>query len=400
MDLDLMSMLNDKLLSQDLHQKFLIEISDVLIVVVNKMSYSDQKLLFHILETVELKDKQRKDNRKTFVIILHNFFNLNTREIVEHYIDKDILRGFHTVTEKFLDNKYENRIFLTENSNVVHAIMANKYSEAGKFYNSSTLLFIKEHITNIVFKANIDLVQAFYCHLNNNIFDYYKDFEGKNIFCVKKKKVIYFFLDEDDKKIEEFCKEGKFIYNEDDKGKLQENEKNDVEGEYNNKEEEYLSNDTILEVLPFKPSLQNPKLNTYGFVSNKKIGEELDYEIRRTLEDIIFLIRIPGITSNSIDESNIKLFEEGESWGIKFKVNIDNDFEERKMSKQYYSNNKNINKKELSFCSINIPLLDFKIDFEKRNIKFIKNGLICIEIKIQKIQDFSKKFSFKKNKNK
>ena len=137
--------MNDKILSQDMHQRFIIEISDMIILVVNKMSFHDQKLLFHILDLVKTKEKNtKKENKlgtKTFVVVLHNFLNLTTIDSVEDYIKSDIINGRDKITEKPIVSLKEplKRQFITENPNVIHLVIANKFSEAGKFYNGKIL---------------------------------------------------------------------------------------------------------------------------------------------------------------------------------------------------------------------------------------------------------------------
>ena len=85
--------LKDKTYSQDLQQKFIIEISDIMIIVLNKMSFPDQKLLSNILS------KTPKDKK---VIIIHNFSNLNTIEAVKHYINVDVERGADNFDKKVI----------------------------------------------------------------------------------------------------------------------------------------------------------------------------------------------------------------------------------------------------------------------------------------------------------
>ena len=134
------NIMNDKMLSQDLHQNFIMNISNIIIIVVNKMSFQDQKLVSHLLDSINFRKKQ---NQNIFTIILHNFCHLESISAVEHYITVDIKNGFQNIDEKALPGGGNKRFFITENPNIVHCVMAKKYSDAGNEYNASTFEFLK-----------------------------------------------------------------------------------------------------------------------------------------------------------------------------------------------------------------------------------------------------------------
>ena len=92
--LDYSDIISDKTLSHDLHQKFVINISHMILLIVNKISFPDQKLIQHLTNLIP---------KNKIVGIIHNFQNLNSVESVESYIVTDILQGNSNLEKKIID---------------------------------------------------------------------------------------------------------------------------------------------------------------------------------------------------------------------------------------------------------------------------------------------------------
>ncbi len=155
-------------------QKFILNSADILLCIVNQLNLSDHKFLNRIQE--------ENKNKKIFVI--HNLKTFKEKIEVEDYI-KNTLKKL--VTSKLRIGKYikinddkkeetvsnvnQNNIYYKQefdDSNdkreVIHLFMANDKSNAGNFYNESTLEFIKNQIiayTNIKQFPIIDKVKDF-----------------------------------------------------------------------------------------------------------------------------------------------------------------------------------------------------------------------------------------------
>ena len=182
----------DKIITELFLQNFIIEVSNVLLIVVGKLTYSEQLLINKI--KIECKKKNKKR-----LFIIHNLQEFREREQVEKYIkntllkcstfnlvkrtwistqkDEDIRDAFFEQAEekKEEDNKDKNEdvddkkeendsqlydIHFTETIKydnkddkekleVYHLILANEYSNAGKVYNQYAYNFI-EHVYNII----------------------------------------------------------------------------------------------------------------------------------------------------------------------------------------------------------------------------------------------------------
>ena len=154
-------------------QKFILNSADILLCVVNELNLSDQKFLNRIQE----------QNKSKKIFIIHNLKTFKQVEDVKNYINDTLLRvlSFKLKKAKYIliDKKdeefykdknieYYRQIFDDKEENktrqVIHLFLANSESEAGKFYNDSTISYIKSQI--IAFTKNdefpiIDKVKEF-----------------------------------------------------------------------------------------------------------------------------------------------------------------------------------------------------------------------------------------------
>ncbi len=135
-------------------QKFIMNSADILLYIVNQLNLNDHKFLNRIIE--------EKKNKKIFII--HNLKTLKTKKEVQDYIDEILLKLITSKLQKAIykkihdenkkNNVEENEFFykqVFENNDdyhreVIHVFMANDNSEAGDYYNKSTLEFIKVQI--------------------------------------------------------------------------------------------------------------------------------------------------------------------------------------------------------------------------------------------------------------
>ena len=150
----------DRQMTEYFLQKFVLTQANIVVCLVGQLTYNEQKFLSKITE--ECGEKQ--------LFIIHNLQNLEKKHDVEKYI-KEILKcslTFKLKENKIIDfnekskNKDENNIYYTEifqgdneekkfgdNKNekdIVHLIMAREGSEAGNYYNNSTIQYIKNQI--------------------------------------------------------------------------------------------------------------------------------------------------------------------------------------------------------------------------------------------------------------
>jgi len=164
----------DKIMTEIFLQNFIIQESDLLLVVVGKLTYSEQLLINKIKEESKRQDKET-------ILIIHNLQEFRTKKQVEDYIrdtlekcstfnlikrnDINIIGNEERKNNK-INNEETNDIFFTEiefyknkKLTIYHLILAYEDSEAGKFYNKYTYDYIKRFYSLIPFPKNFDVFE-------------------------------------------------------------------------------------------------------------------------------------------------------------------------------------------------------------------------------------------------
>ena len=151
----------EKLITELFLQNYIIHNSDILILVVGKFTFSEQKLLNKIKTEI----KRANINKPLFII--HNLFTFTSKKQVEDHIKEyllksatfDLEKGHKTSTEKIIKDGiyyYEKDTSPT----IYHLIYANEGSEAGKFYNRFTLNFIENSFQQVTNLKPFDVIKS------------------------------------------------------------------------------------------------------------------------------------------------------------------------------------------------------------------------------------------------
>ena len=137
----------EKLITELFLQNYIIHNSDILILVVGILTYSEQKLLNRIKTEIQ----RTKLNKPLYII--HNLKTYVENQQVEEYINKFLLKsatfklvqGHKASTEVNDDDEDLGIYYYEKNSNpkIFHLIFANEFSDAGKYYNNYTLEFLE-----------------------------------------------------------------------------------------------------------------------------------------------------------------------------------------------------------------------------------------------------------------
>ena len=153
----------EKIITELFMQNYIINNSDILIIVVGILTYSEQKLINRIKNEIH----RAKLNKKN-IFIIHNLITYTSIEQVENYIKEFLLNSAtfnlkegHNIRTGI--NQEKGKYFSEENSeyrelNIYHLIFANEGSEAGKFYNYKTLNFIENSYQNITNLDKFDVI--------------------------------------------------------------------------------------------------------------------------------------------------------------------------------------------------------------------------------------------------
>ena len=131
--------LRDKLITETYIQKFIIDTSHILILVVGNINLNEQKLLENIKSLLK---------KEQYLYVIHNLIESYTKEQVNNYIEEQLknLFGIKLKEINFQNNKgdYHQKYYVEEeNEKVTHLIYVNEYSSIANYYNTPTIKFLK-----------------------------------------------------------------------------------------------------------------------------------------------------------------------------------------------------------------------------------------------------------------
>ena len=156
----------EKIITESFLQNYIFYNSDILIIVVGILTYSEQKLLNIIKMKLKRENLIKKINN-SYLYVIHNLITYTTVEQVKSYI-KDILLKSSTfqLEEQIIVNtetkSTKGVCYYEKNSDpkIFHLIYANQYSEAGKYYNPYTLKFIENSYEKITDLKGFNVVET------------------------------------------------------------------------------------------------------------------------------------------------------------------------------------------------------------------------------------------------
>ncbi len=176
----------DKTLTELFLQNIIITTSDLLILVVGILTYSEQKLLNRVKK--ELK-KSNKKTKKLYVI--HNLQTFTKIEQVEKYITEQLMHSAtfqlkkrnQTLIKNEGNEDSENYYFYEEEVRekdvendfpIVHLIMANDLSKAGEYYNQFVINFLRYEMSSCTYLKPFDIIEEIknkFCSISPQILD-------------------------------------------------------------------------------------------------------------------------------------------------------------------------------------------------------------------------------------
>ena len=152
----------EKLITELFLQNYIINNSDILIIVVGILTYSEQKLLNRISNEF----KKAKSKTKPLFII-HNLITYTSIDQVKDYIKKFLLESAtfelekgHNINTKNVQVDGEYYFELNNfDLKIYHLIFANEGSEAGNYYNNFTLDFLEKSYIGVTDLKPFDVIQ-------------------------------------------------------------------------------------------------------------------------------------------------------------------------------------------------------------------------------------------------
>jgi hypothetical protein len=167
--------IKDRKVCESLLQNFMVDKSDIILIVVAQLTFSDQLLIQRI--TRQFKEKSKKK-----IFIVHNYYTISENAYIDEAIKKDVIDVFDVKTQSIpqmdtcstFKGETNKRYFAERNnSNVMHVIMAREGTPAGEYYNETTIKFLIYTIVTTgdrrVFDPVIELQDYLKSHLKNYI---------------------------------------------------------------------------------------------------------------------------------------------------------------------------------------------------------------------------------------
>ena len=186
---DIRSLIKDKKVCEILLSDFIIRECNILIAVVEQLTFAEQEMLISLINRLKLKETSDNiDKRK--LIVIHNLMNISNVKDIEKFVKDTLLKSMTfslearyvedpddiiydvTVYDQIIDNNDNKKL------EVVHLIVGNDNSEeVRKKYNEPTLKYIRDYI-KISDLKQFDILNSFKDFIKEN----YKKFIKNNLF--------------------------------------------------------------------------------------------------------------------------------------------------------------------------------------------------------------------------
>ena len=155
----------DKTQKENFIQNLILYLSDMLLIVVGKITFNEQRLINKIKKEIELGN--RDENKKKQIFIIHNLMNFQTKKQVDDHIKNTLLKSasFKLTETKDINKSQEKKediFYFVENESefqTFHLIMAREGTEAGNYYNQYTYDFLKEKFNNFTLRIPLSIIE-------------------------------------------------------------------------------------------------------------------------------------------------------------------------------------------------------------------------------------------------
>ena len=153
---------SDKAQTERFIEQLIISLSDMIILVVGKLTRTEQKLITRI-KNLSIRNEK---NKIRSIIIVHNLSQYHKIAEVNKHIEQYLNRSatFKLKERKFIgEGKFDKRNYFVEDSDeseeiqIFHYIMAKEGTEAGNYFNDFTMELIKNQFNNFNKRREINI---------------------------------------------------------------------------------------------------------------------------------------------------------------------------------------------------------------------------------------------------
>ena len=181
----------DKIITELFLQNYIIHYSDILLLIVGILTFSEQKLLNKV------KSELRRAKKDKTLYVIHNLMTFTSKKQVEKYIEESLLKSATFDLEKQVSASGVSECYYEKNSNqkIKHLFFANEGSEAGNYYNKYTLEYLEKDYNSIMNLEDFDVLETVkerFKSISKDILEKDESFDNQNqiVFEKSKKDVI------------------------------------------------------------------------------------------------------------------------------------------------------------------------------------------------------------------
>ena len=168
----------DKTQTENFIQNLILYLTDMLLIVVGKITFNEQRLINKIKNELSNfnNNLNNQDSRpkKRKIFIIHNLINFQKKSQVKDHIENTLLKSASFNLKEVFDilknnneninvqNNEKERIYYIENYNditIYHLIMARESTEAGDFYNNYAYEFLKERFNDFPDRTPLSILE-------------------------------------------------------------------------------------------------------------------------------------------------------------------------------------------------------------------------------------------------
>ena len=169
---------------------FALKKSNIILIVVGQMTINEQLFINKIINELT---NQNFDDKKE-IIVIHNLYNFIKKSQVENYVNEVLKKSiyfnleevefdFNVEIQNEISNDFNKKFFidkftfLDKEITIIHLIFANdsKESDAGNYYNYSTIHLVKNEIGKLSNFKTFDVIEELKNFLIEKSYNYFKD---------------------------------------------------------------------------------------------------------------------------------------------------------------------------------------------------------------------------------
>ena len=146
--------LRDKLITERFLEEFIIQNSDILLLVVGNITLNEQKILARIKNSLK--------NQK-YLYVIHNLLSYQSKDQVDDYIENTLkkLYGTEILEYNFINIKgnYHTKYYVEKNSKITHLLFVNDYCQIADYYNKPTIEFLKKNLEVVQKRTQFSVIE-------------------------------------------------------------------------------------------------------------------------------------------------------------------------------------------------------------------------------------------------